>query len=138
MVTRPTILALLLYLFLEFLELLRELHESVRVGGIIHVGILGAGFGEGLALSPLDEFSVLVVLLTVVSIVVGVRAAVLLATVAVQLALPRLGGGGAALLRDAVPVHQRSSNVQFRTSMYGNRSLMSHRLTSTYDVTPDV
>ena len=34
--------------------------------------------------------------------------------------------------------HQRSSNVQFRTSMYGNRSLMSHRLTSTYDVTPNV
>ena len=34
--------------------------------------------------------------------------------------------------------HQRSSNVQFRTSMFGNRSLMSHRLTSTYDVTPNV
>ena len=36
------------------------------------------------------------------------------------------------------PLHQRSSNVQFRTSMYGNWSLMSHRLTSTYDVTPNV
>ena len=35
-------------------------------------------------------------------------------------------------------IHQRSSNVQFRTSMYGNRSLMSHRLTSTYDATPNV
>ena len=35
-------------------------------------------------------------------------------------------------------VHQRTSNEHFRTSMYGNRSLMSHRLTSTYDVTPNV
>ena len=35
---------------------------------------------------------------------VGVRAAVLLATVAVQLTLPGLGRGGAALLRDAIPV----------------------------------
>jgi len=34
--------------------------------------------------------------------------------------------------------HQRTCNVQFRTSMYGNRSVMSHRLTSTYDVTPNV
>ena len=34
--------------------------------------------------------------------------------------------------------HQRTSIVQFRTSMYDNRSLMSHRLTSTYDVTPNV
>ena len=47
----------------------------MRVGGRSHVGILSAGFGEGLALPPLDEFSVLVVLLAVASVVVGVRAA---------------------------------------------------------------
>ena len=45
----------------------------------------------------------------------------------------------AVLSRDGASLtHQRTSNVQFRTSMYGNRSLMSHRLTSTYDVTPNV
>ena len=35
-------------------------------------------------------------------------------------------------------IHQRSSNVQIRTSMYHNWSSMSHTLTSMYDVTPKV
>jgi len=35
-------------------------------------------------------------------------------------------------------LHQRSSKVQFRTSMYDNRSSMSHRLSCMYDVTPKV
>ena len=71
MVTRPTILVRILgfvgvgvvaltllalsflYLFLEFLELRRKLHEGVRIGSGSHVGIPIAGLGGGwLAFPP--------------------------------------------------------------------------------------
>ena len=81
-----------------------KLHESVRIGSRSHVGILSARLGGRLTFPPRDEFSILVVLLAVASVVVGVRATVLLAMEAVQLTLPGLGRGGAALLQDAIPV----------------------------------
>ena len=76
----------------------------MHIGSGSHVGIPTAGLGGRLTFPPWDQFSVPVVFLTILSIVVGIRTPVLLSTVAVHLALPGLGRGGALLLWDAIPV----------------------------------
>ena len=78
----------------------------MRIGSGSHVGIPTAGLGGGwLAFPPGNQFPVSVVFLTILGIVIRIRAPVLLATVAVQLALPgEFSRGGALLFRDAIPV----------------------------------